>query len=981
MKPPVGGRSERVSLNLANAHLRRGARTIPLRPKDLAVLLRLIAHHGQLVTKNALLTAAWPDVFVTDAVLKVSIRRLRAALGDDARAPRFIQTRHRLGYCLVGKIPVVSPPRPAAEPPDRAAVPGTGPIVGREVELAQLDQWFAEAAGGARRVVFITGEAGLGKTALVDCFLQSPKVQGVRVGRGQCVEQHGQGETYLPVFDALGRLCRGSGGSMVTRVLARHAPSWLAQMPGLLGPRNAEAFARRTLNVARERMIRELVEVVDVLARKAPLILVVEDLHWSDPSTLDAVAALARRREPARLFVVCTYRPEERVPQEDLLPSLQHLCGELRLPLLPESAVQAYLQARWLGARLPAEFGHAVYQRTDGHPLFLVAVADHAMAGGWLVKEGDQWVVRVGLDAMEREVPAGIRQVIEARLDRLAIPERRLAEAASVAGIEWSAASVAAAMDEPFEAVDERCAAMARRGMLLHGHGETVWPDGTAAGQYGFSHALYREVIYHQVPVARRRDAHRRVALREEAAFGQEATRIAARLAMHFAQAHDLEAAVRYRLHAARNALAVSGYREVVGHARAGLALITGVADGVERHEQELGLQLLLGMASATTQGFAAAETERAYGRARELSRDVSRAPATAPLIGLYAFHLMRGHVAAARGFAEQILQDVAAADGAAPLLWGRMALGITQMHMGELSGARASFEAALAMYDRRQRAAYASVHPLDLTTVCLVHLSWCLWAQGYPEQAAARIRAAADVADKTAHAADRACAIAFTSFLHTFRRDARRARDTADAAIRLCAEHGLHQWWAPSLITRGWGRAALGDADGGIGEMRQGIDAWRGAGAEYAAPIYLAMLGEALGRHGRADEALDVLGEALSVAQAAGDQFWEPEIHRLRGELLLEDSLRDLSSSASRRSVEEGFGALDRALALAHAQQARGLELRAAVSLCRSAARWGRHADARTRLAEIYGSFGEGRDTSDLRDARALLAGRNEAR
>ncbi len=249
--------------------------------------------------KDALLSAAWPDVFVTDAVLKVSIRRLRAALGDSAQSPRFIETRHRLGYCLVGKIAIVDQPRPGAPPPHPAAasqLPGAGPIVGREAELAQLGEWFTRAAGGSRQLVFVTGEAGLGKTALVDLFLESPGARGARVAHSQCVEQHGAGEASLPIFDALSRLCRGSGGSTVKKHLTRHAPTWVVQMPGLLGRKDAEVLRQQTVGVTRERTLRELVETVDVLARKSPLILVVEDLHWSDPSTLDALAALARRR-------------------------------------------------------------------------------------------------------------------------------------------------------------------------------------------------------------------------------------------------------------------------------------------------------------------------------------------------------------------------------------------------------------------------------------------------------------------------------------------------------------------------------------------------------------------------------------------------------------------------------------------------------------------------------------------------------------
>lgn len=574
-------------------------------------------------------------------------------------------------------------------------------------------------------------------------------------------------------------------------------------------------------------------------------------------------------------------------------------------------------------------------------------------------------------------MPAGIRQLIEARLDRLVVPERRLFEAASVAGADWSAASVAAALEEAVAAVDERCATLARRRMLVRAGGEKTWPDGTTAGRYGFSHALYREVIYDQVSARCRQDFHRRVAMREEAAYGQQSTRIAARLAVHFEHARDPEPAVRYRLQAARNALAVSGCTEAIGHATAGLAMPPQMPDGRERHEQELTLQLLLGMAVAATRGFAAAEAERAYGRAWELCGDVGSVPAsTAALVGLYAYHLMRGRIPRARGFAEQIL-DGAPRDGAAPpILWGRMALGITQMHQGESSDARASFENALALHDARQRAAYAVIHPLDLAMVCLVRLSWWLWVLGYPTRALARSRAAVAVADETGQPVDRACAIAFASFLHAFRRDGKRAGDSAAAGVRLSAEHGLLQWWAPSMITHGWGRAALGEAAEGIAEVRQGIEAWRGAGADYAVPVYLAMLGEVLGAHGEIEPALEMLTEALRLAQTNGDQFWEPEIERLRGELLVR-VFEQNPANGPRQSLDEGVDALERAVALARTQQARGLELRAATSLCRLARLWGQRERARERLAEIYDWFSEGSETRDLRAARATLAGR----
>ena len=639
--------------------------------------------------------------------------------------------------------------------------------------------------------------------------------------------------------------------------------------------------------------------------------------------------------------------------------------------------MHAYLDAKYPGATKAAELSRAVYRRTEGHPLFMVAMLDHVVANEWLVPSGGGgWDIRVGPDVVEREVPPSIRQLIEARLDRLAIPERRLLEAASVAGADWSASSAAAALDEAVAAVDERCAALARRRVLVRADGEETWPDRTTAGRYGFSHALYREVIYDQVPAASRQDFHRRVALREEAAYGPQATRIAARLAVHFEQARDSEAAVRYRLHAARNALAVSGCTEAIRHATAGLAMLPQMPNGHERHEHELSLQLLLGMATAAAHGFAAAEAERAYGRAWELCENAGSTPAsTAALVGLYAYHLMRGRITGARGFAEQILDGAPHNGAAPPILWGRMSLGITQMHQGQPSDARASFEHALALHDARQRPAYAVIHPLDLAMVCLVHLSWCLWVLGYPTQALARSRAAVAVADETDQPVDRACAIAFASFLHAFRRDAKRARHSAEAAVRLSAEHGLLQWWAPSMITHGWGRAALGEAAEGIAEMRQGIEAWRRAGADYAVPVYLALLGDALGRHGEREEAHAVLTEALHLTQSNGDQFWEPEIHRLRGEIILQDFEHGPATASRQALLDEGREALERALALTRSQGARQLELRAAIGLCRFARHWGRDEEARGQLAAIYGEFREGFNTRDLREARALVA------
>lgn len=980
MTPSQRRPSESVSLDLANACLRRGAQTVPLRPKDLAVLELLVANQGRIVSKSALIDAAWPEVFVTEAVLKVCINRLRLALGDDARKPRFIETAHRRGYRLVGGIVLAEGPdeRPAGP---TLTMPGDGCFVGRDAELSRLRAWTAEAAQGTRRVVLVSGEAGVGKTSLIETFLRGTP-PAARVARGQCIERYGAGEAYMPVLEALGRLCRGRGGRGVVGRLAKYAPSWLAQIPGVLTGSREATLKRRAAGVTRERMLREVADVVDVLAKDAPLILVIEDLHWSDTSTLDVLAALARRPERARLLVLGTYRPEDLLPRDHPLPALaadlrlHRLSAELRLPLLPEHAVQVYLHTRFPGSTWTTGLERAVHQRTDGHPLFLVAMADDWVASGRLVESDGRWEMRSAPQSVERAVPADVRHMIEARLDRLTLQERRLVEAASAAGLEFAAASVAAALGEDVAEVDERCAALARRQLLLRANGEEGWPDGTVTGRYSFVHALYRDVTYDQVPVARQADLHRRVARREEAAYGPAASRLAARLAMHFERAMETRSAVRYRFQAGRNAIGLSGYQEAIMHVTAGLKLLEAMPDDLERSEAELGLQLVLGAAVSTASGFAAAGAERAYGRAQELARRLrDSSGSAAAVVGLYAYHLIRGPIELAKEFAEQALEQGQASGVTTTVVWGHMARSVTVLHQGDTAAGRDGLLEALARYDLRDRDLYLEVHRLDPGLVSFAYLSWCLWILGYPEQALERSRAAARLADETTQPVDRAHALLLEAHLHQFRLDAPRARASADEVLQLCAEYGLGHWREPSRIIRGWARTDQGEIDEGIAEMTQGIEGWAAIGGQYAQPRHLTLLAEGLVKAGRTEGAAEALASAERIADAIGDRLCASEIHRVQGERLARLADR-CGADARDRTQAEAREAFRRARAVARAQQAALLELRAATSLCRCEDAWGSPGarTARETLRTLYGRLTEGFDTRDLREARALL-------
>src|SRR5262245_15608936 len=291
-------------------------------PKALAILWLLANRRGGVVTKSVLLDGVWPDTAVGEDALAFQIRVLRRALADDARAPHYIETVHRVGYRFIA--PVTAAPaavgRAVARPRSSVHGPPLPALVGRADERARLDELLASVADGHRRVVFVTGEAGIGKTALLDSFLAA-RVEGrLHVGRGQCVEQRGAGEAYLPLLEAVSRLCRAPGGERVLGAVRRHAPSWLAQLPGLVPEGEMLAVQR----VARARMLRELADALDVLASEQAVVLALEDLHWGDPSTVEWLAMVARRREPARLLVLGTYRPADLIGTAHPLKAVKH---------------------------------------------------------------------------------------------------------------------------------------------------------------------------------------------------------------------------------------------------------------------------------------------------------------------------------------------------------------------------------------------------------------------------------------------------------------------------------------------------------------------------------------------------------------------------------------------------------------------------------------------------------------------------------
>lgn len=516
-----------VRIELENQWVWCGDRRLELTPKVFAVLRHLVEHPARLVTKDELLAAVWGGVAVGEATLSSAIRDLRRALDDSSRAPRYVQTVHRRGFRFIGPIA----PQPAAgnSPGPPTFVRPSAALVGRDDELARLHALFAAARGGKRQVVFVTGEPGIGKTTLVEVFLAGLGAEGgLRIGRGQCVEQYGAGEAYLPVLEALGRMGREAGGDALVRILRQFAPTWLAQLPALLSDDDLAAVQRRAPGATRERMLRELIEALDALAVDAPVVLLLEDLHWSDSATIDLLTMLARRRDPARLLVLGTYRPAEVATGHPLRPAKQELqvhghCEELALDFLDQAAVGDYLATRFPGAAFDARFVRVLHESTGGNPLFLVNVVDDLVAQGHLRDVDGRWEPAVSVEDAASRVPDTLSQMVEQQVDRLTPAEQAMLAVGSVAGAEFSSALATADGIDPQDG-EQRCAALARRGQMLRTADLAEWPDGTLAGRYRFIHALYRNVIYARVPVGHRVGLHLRIGDRLERAWGARRT-------------------------------------------------------------------------------------------------------------------------------------------------------------------------------------------------------------------------------------------------------------------------------------------------------------------------------------------------------------------------------------------------------------------------------------------------------------------------
>jgi DNA-binding winged helix-turn-helix (wHTH) protein len=515
-------------LDLLQSRLWRETQPIAIRPQALTVLRYLVLHADQLVTKAELFQRVWDGRHVTDTVLRGCIHAIRVALADTAATPQYLETVGRLGYRFrLGRVAL------------RLRPGDTRPIVGRQEEVEWLQERWMWAMEGRRQCYMISGEVGIGKTTVVDLFVAGLPAQcEVGVGRGQCVETYGDGEPYLPMLEALGQLGRSPHREALLTVLQRYAPMWLVHLPGLLDDSERARLQSQLQSVTPGRMLRELAEALEAFTTAIPLVLVLENLHWSDVSTVNLLTYLAQRREAARFLLLGTYRPVDVVvqghPLRGVLQELRGrgLCEELSLELLLPEDVGAYATAR-LGGEVTAALTALLYHHSEGHALFMVNLLEHLVEQGIAHQEGDQWTIRDSGTAVT-SLPDALQLLITKRIEMLSRDAQRALEVASMAGDMFATAAVAAGLHVPVDDVDAICDTLAQQHAFLQPAGVAEWPDGTLSGCYQFQHGLYRQVLAARLGELQRVQVHRRIGERLAQGYGLQTSTIATQLAFHF---------------------------------------------------------------------------------------------------------------------------------------------------------------------------------------------------------------------------------------------------------------------------------------------------------------------------------------------------------------------------------------------------------------------------------------------------------------
>ncbi|MBI1734181.1 MAG: AAA family ATPase [Candidatus Rokubacteria bacterium] len=799
---------------------------------------------------------------------------------------------------------------------------GSTPLVGRDRELAQLLECWRGAAAGAGRVVMVTGDPGIGKSRLVKALRE-------RLGGGphrelvsRCSAYHTQ-SAFHPMIDLAGRALGFTRDDSVDArlerlrtVLAHYGPALANTLPLFAELLSLPAPAGYTESAQRQRRrtFAAIVALLAAVAAEQPLLLVVEDLHWADPSTLELLALLVERVARTPALVVMTARPEFRA----LWPAAPHVSA-IALGRLSGREVAEVVEHVAGDRALPAVLVAEIEAKTDGVPLYVEELTKMVVESGIVRETGGRLELIAPVGSLA--IPATLQESLLARLDQLG-PAKSVAQLGATVGREFTW--------DVLHAVSPLDAAMLEDALTALVEAELLAPLGAPPHvRYAFKHALVQDAAYQSLLRSTRQQHHRRIAEALVSRFSDLAEREPEVLAHHYTEAGLVDSALTWWKRAGRRASARSACLEAVAHLTRGLALLPAIPDPADRAQHELDLQTLIAPALMAVRSPTAPEVEQAYARARELCVAVGATPKLVfALEGLWAFYFVRGKYGAAFAMGERLLELAARFGTNRVGVIAHQAHGTTLLHMGQLARALEHLVEGTKLYERRAPDADEAFREVnDPGVMCLAFQGQALCLLGRLDEAQERAEEAIALARECAHPFSQAFALCASVLVAFGRNQPAYAVERVEKALAVSRDHGFPLWWAASTILAGWVAAATGRPEHGLAQLRRGLAGWDSIGAGNLRPYYLTLLADACRVAGEVDAGLVATSEALAAVEATGERLWEAEIHRLEGELLR------LRGSAAKGEVEACY---TRALEIARGQGAQLLEKRASASLWR---------------------------------------------
>lgn len=857
-----------------------GVQTI--RSKTRSLLLYLIMNKGKTISADELRSVVWGRVHGAENGPKQCIRELRLLLSDEAKKPSFIETVGRNGYRLVGDIRLVHA-RQGRGQCDEAAISGPATdCFGRERELAMLANGFEQAQSGTHGVYMLTGELGAGKTTIINHFISSlQKLHNIPVLWGQCVPYSGTEEAYGPLLEMLARASMKPERAQLRQLLQERAPSWVAQLPGVFPARLVKERQIELVGTGPSRMPRELTFVIEELARAMPVVLVLEDLHWSDPSTLSWIRTWSLRPIPCRLMIVCSARPGADLAKR-LFPSpasgealRRGRLAAISISGMSTEAVRSYLNRKFPQHDFPEDFADNIVQRTSGHALFVDALVSEWQANGEILQRDGVWSLGASVDSLMNEVTPTTRSLIDSQVADLSPDERRLLQMASVVGIEFPAAGLARSTEDTV-VIERQCENLVARCQFIQRSGTFTTPGMEASTSYRFRHALYQQAVYDGIPHAARAELHAHVGACLENACGRGAVEIAPVLANHFELAGHYSRAAKYRQRIAAVSLQRGANREAEQQARRGLALMPRIHENQRRRWIELRLQVQLAAASIVNDGFATTTVSDALNRIQKL---LAACPdeklRLLTLIGLWNFHLTRAELKRAQAIAAGLTAELENQRSPQLLMAIHNAVGAIRWIGGDLAAAVPHIEATRQLYDREKHGSLSRIFGEDPGVVCRKYGMIVYQMLGQPEIADELYQEGLEIA----HALNQPFGLAQmqwgSAIVARQRGDPDMVRRHATELIDICERADSRFWLPGGQILAGWAEAKTGNVAAGIQQLEAGIRTWSDMGISLTRPVSLSLLADSYREGGEIGKSRRVMTEALNLIETTGERWF----------------------------------------------------------------------------------------------------------